>query len=147
MIGTVGDDDFGRVNLERLRRDGVDVSAVMVEPNLPTGTAFVRYNADGRRNFVFNMWTSAAGCLAWTEAVSAVVSRAGHLHVMGTLLGQETLWPLIERAAGAVKARGGTVFHAPASASTKSTPPAPAIASAALMSPATLSPESTDVPR
>jgi tagatose kinase len=28
IIGCVGDDDFGRVNLNRLRRDGVDLSGV-----------------------------------------------------------------------------------------------------------------------
>jgi len=109
VIGAVGDDDFGRVNLDRLKRDGVDVSGVLVHQELPTGTAFVRYRPDGQRNFVFNMWTSAAGCIEWTDAVSAVVSRAGHLHVMGTLLGQETVWPLIERAADMIKARGGTI--------------------------------------
>ena len=61
MIGCVGDDDFGRVNLDRLRADGVDVSAIVVHPELPTGTAFVRYRADGNRDFVFNIRHSAAG--------------------------------------------------------------------------------------
>ena len=28
MVSSVGDDDFGRLNLERLRRDGVDVSGI-----------------------------------------------------------------------------------------------------------------------
>ena len=32
MIGCVGDDDFGLVNFERLRADGVDVSAISVHP-------------------------------------------------------------------------------------------------------------------
>ena len=109
MIGAVGDDDFGRVNTDRLRQDGVDVSGVLVHPTLPTGTAFVRYREDGARDFVFNMWTSAAGALDWTPEVEAVVRRAGHLHVMGTLLGNNAIWPIIERAAAIIKARGGTV--------------------------------------
>ncbi len=109
MIGVVGEDDFGRICLDRLQRDGVDVSGCLAVPELPTGTAFVRYRQDGTRDFVFNMWTSAAGRLAWTADVEAVVAQAGHLHVMGTLLGQDIVWPLIERAAKIVKARGGTV--------------------------------------
>ena len=109
MIGAVGDDDFGRVTLERLKQAGVDVSGVITDPDLPTGTAFVRYRPDGSRDFVFNMWTSAAGRLSWTEAVDRVVARAGHLHVMGTLLGNATVWPMIEQAATIIKARGGTV--------------------------------------
>lgn len=36
MIGAVGDDDFGRVNVDRLKRDGVDVSAISVDPDFPT---------------------------------------------------------------------------------------------------------------
>lgn len=109
MIGAVGDDDFGHVNINRLRRDNVDVSGIVVDPVMPTGTAFVRYRPDGDRDFVFNMWTSAAGRLAWTDAVDAIVSRAGHLHVMGTLLGNATVWPLIERAAEIISRRGGSI--------------------------------------
>ena len=35
MIACVGADDFGRVNLDRLARDGVDTSAIAVHPELP----------------------------------------------------------------------------------------------------------------
>lgn len=109
MVGAVGNDDFGRLNTERLQRDGVDVSAIFIDEVLPTGTAFVRYREDGERDFVFNMWTSAAGSLSWTPMVEAVAARAGHLHVMGTLLVHENIWQMIERAAQMIKARGGTI--------------------------------------
>ncbi len=109
MVGAVGDDDFGRLNVARLRNDGVDISGVYVHPELPTGTAFVRYRQDDGRDFVFNLWTSAVGSLTWTPEIEAVVARAGHLHVMGTLLAQDRIWQIIERAAGLIKARGGSV--------------------------------------
>lgn len=109
MIGAVGADDFGRINLDRLSRDGVDVSGVAIDPDLPTGSAFVRYRADGNRDFCYNMWTSAAGRIGWTPAVEAVVTRAGHLHVMGTLLVRQEVWEVIGRALPIIKARGGTV--------------------------------------
>src|SRR6185437_16253379 len=32
IVGCVGNDDFGYLNLERLRSDGVDVSAIRVHP-------------------------------------------------------------------------------------------------------------------
>ena len=32
IIGCVGDDDFGRVNLNRLRRDGVNVEGIRIDP-------------------------------------------------------------------------------------------------------------------
>ncbi len=109
MIGAVGDDDFGRLNVARLARDGADVSAIAVVPDLPTGSAFVRYRPDGNRDFVFNMWTSAAARFEWTDAVEALIARAGHLHVMGTVLAEAGPSAIIERAAERIKARGGTV--------------------------------------
>ena len=109
MVGAVGDDDFGRLNVARLQRDGADVSAIVVDPELPTGSAFVRYRPDGARDFVFNMWTSAAGRLRWTDEVEALVGRAGHLHVVGTVLSNAAASQIIERAAGAIKDRGGSL--------------------------------------
>lgn len=109
MVGTVGDDDFGRVNVARLERDGADVSAIAVDPELPTGSAFVRYRPDGARDFVYNMWTSAAGQIGWTDKIEALIGRAGHLHVMGTLLTNTTVWEIIDRAARMIKERGGSV--------------------------------------
>jgi len=113
MIGAVGADDFGVMCRDRLQGDGVDISGIAKIADMPTGTAFVRYRPDGDRDFVFNMWTSAAGRLAWTTEVEALVERAGHLHVMGTLLANPVVWPLIDKAAQAIKARGGTLSFDP----------------------------------
>ncbi|MFO1210637.1 MAG: sugar kinase [Amaricoccus sp.] len=109
MVGAVGDDDFGRLNIRRLERDGADVSAIHVDPVLPTGSAFVRYRPDGGRNFVYNMWTSAAAKIGWTDAVAALVARSGHLHVMGTILPNPAAWEIIRRAADVIKGRGGSI--------------------------------------
>jgi fructokinase len=109
MIGTVGDDDFGRVNVERLRRDGVDVSAIAVDPDFPTGSAFVRYRADGSRDFVYNIATSAAARFGWSDTVAALIARAGHFHVMGTALSMPSACEVIDRALPLVKARGGSL--------------------------------------
>ena len=109
MIGAVGEDDFGRVNLDRLIRDGVDVSAIAVDRAMPTGSAFVRYRADGSRDFVYNIATSAAARFGWTDAVEDLVVRAGHLHVMGSALSMPNAWEVIDRAAKRIKTRGGSV--------------------------------------
>ena len=109
MVGAVGDDDFGRVNLDRLRADGVDVSAVAVDGDYPTGSAFVRYRPGGARDFVFNIATSAAARFGWSEAVASLMARAGHLHVMGTALSMPSAVAVIDRAVGIARARGGSV--------------------------------------
>lgn len=109
MIGTVGDDDFGKVNLNRLSCHGVDITAVAVHPTLPTGSAFVRYRPNGARDFVYNISNSAAAKIEWSEKAESLITRAGHLHIMGTVLSIPGTWPLIERAVRAIKQRQGTV--------------------------------------
>lgn len=109
MIGAVGSDDFGRLNIDRLAADGANVSAILVDPNYPTGSAFVRYRADGSRDFVYNIATSAAARFGWSAEVEALVGRAGHLHVMGSALSMRSAVEVIERAVTIVRARGGTL--------------------------------------
>ena len=109
MIGAVGDDDFGFVNTDRLKRDGVDTSAVSVDPKLPTGSAFVRYKNDGSRDFVYNIGTSAAAQFGWTSTVETLVNRSGHIHIMGSALSMPSAWDVIEKAINVIKAREGTV--------------------------------------
>lgn len=113
IVSAVGDDDFGTLNLDRLRRDGVDVSAVAVHAGAATGSAFVRYRPDGGRAFVYNMRDSAAGRIAATPAAEAVLAEAGHLHVMGSGLPVPAVAAMILKALPALKARGGTVSFDP----------------------------------
>lgn len=113
IVGSVGDDDFGAMTLKRLRADGVDVSAVSISRDRPTGTAFVRYRADGDRDFVFNIALSAAGEMSNSDAARSLMARAGHLHVMGSALAGAASRPVIETALQAVGERGGTVSFDP----------------------------------
>jgi sugar/nucleoside kinase (ribokinase family) len=87
IVACVGNDDFGKINIDRLRTDGADVSAIAVSPDYPTGSAFVRYRKDGSRDFVYNIGKSAAGLVGLTPEAKALIARAGHLHVMGTAIG------------------------------------------------------------
>ncbi|MGO7444967.1 sugar kinase [Rhizobium ruizarguesonis] len=109
MVGAVGDDDFGRVNTDRLKRDGVDVSTISIDPDYPTGSAFVRYRKDGSRDFVYNIATSAAARFGWSQAVGDLIHRSGHLHVMGSALSVPSAREVIDKAVDIVKARGGTL--------------------------------------
>ncbi|SMC96579.1 Sugar or nucleoside kinase, ribokinase family [Fulvimarina manganoxydans] len=113
LIGAVGRDDFGRLNLDRLKADGADISAIVVDDLYPTGSAFVRYRSDGSRDFVYNIATSAAARFGWSEAVETLVHRAGHLHVMGSALSMGSAVDVIERALPIIKARGGSLSFDP----------------------------------
>jgi sugar/nucleoside kinase (ribokinase family) len=117
MIGCIGDDDFGRLNFERLKADDVDVSAIAVHPTAATGSAFVTYQESGERHFVFNILHSASGHLAITVAGERLLSRTDHLHIMGTSLFSLRLIDVARAAIERVKTRGGTLSFDPNSRS------------------------------
>ncbi len=113
LIAAVGDDDFGRLTVERLHRDGVDVSAVRVHPDHVTGSAFVRYRHDGERDFVFNIRHSACGQTRIAAEGERLLSECAHLHVMGSSLFSPELIDAARRAAEQVKSQGGTISFDP----------------------------------
>jgi hypothetical protein len=113
IIGAVGDDDFGRVNLDRLSADGVDISAIAVHPDIATGSAFVRYRADGSRDFVFNVRHSASGRIALTPEAKRIIAGARQIHVMGSSLTIPAVRTIVEYAVTTIKAAGGLVSFDP----------------------------------
>ncbi|AQZ53701.1 sugar kinase [Martelella mediterranea] len=113
IISRVGDDDFGHVNLDRLRADGVDISGIEVDPQGTTGSAFVRYREDGSRAFVFNIRHSACGTISLTFENRKTIETCTHLHVMGTALYAPSVVETVMVALDSVKARGGTVSFDP----------------------------------
>ena len=113
IISAVGDDDFGHLNLDRLKGDGVDISGVRIDSERPTGSAFVRYRADGSRDFVFNIQHSACGTLDASAQAPELIGAADHIHIMGSSLSSPAFADLNLAAAAAIKARGGTVSFDP----------------------------------
>ncbi|WP_421726221.1 sugar kinase [Bauldia sp.] len=113
MIGAVGDDDFGWLNLDRLRADGVDISAITVIPGAATGSAFVRYRPNGERDFIFNLKDSASGQLAIDEAGVTLLDKATHFHLAGSSVSSDTIREVVRVIVETVKTRGGTVSFDP----------------------------------
>ena len=113
VIACVGDDDFGRASVARLERDGVDTTAVEVLAGEVTGSAFVRYRDDGKRDFVFNVVHSAAGRLKRTPWATGVLAGCGHLHISGSSLFSDEVATFVLSAAQELKAKGGTVSFDP----------------------------------
>ncbi len=113
IISRVGDDDFGHVNVDRLKADNVDVSGIDIDPQGTTGSAFVRYRDDGSRAFVFNIRHSACGTIELTGNASKLVEECTHLHVMGTSLYAPSVVQSVLAAIKAIKAKGGTISFDP----------------------------------
>jgi tagatose kinase len=113
MIGAVGADDFGRLNIDRLAADGVDVSAISIQPEIATGSAFVRYREDGSRDFVYNILHSANNRIEMGAAAERLIASTDHLHIMGSALSIPAVKAITEIAIARVKARGGTISFDP----------------------------------
>jgi sugar/nucleoside kinase (ribokinase family) len=88
FLGAVGRDAFGEVILQRLREHGVEDSLIAIDPDLPTGSAFVSYNADGSRDFVYNILHSAAASFIVDDATAERLLGFGLdvIHVSGSAL-------------------------------------------------------------
>lgn len=93
FAGAVGDDAFGKVILDRLVGNGVDPGLIRVVKGVPTGSAFVSYNSDDSRDFVFNIAHSAAAHLPDADTICAGFLRAGVtvLHISGSMLGDPAM--------------------------------------------------------
>ena len=113
IIGCVGDDEFGHLNVERLQRDGVDTRSIHVIPQASTGSAFVTYREDGERDFVFNIVHSASSHLTAALVDAQVLEDCQHFHVMGSSLFSAGLIEATRKAIEIVKAQGGSISFDP----------------------------------
>ena len=86
IIGAVGNDDFGKCIVDKLKNDGADCSMVTISDTYPTGSAFVMYYANGDRNFIFHIAGTAATIPA---AVTEMPAGAKFFHIMGCSLTAE----------------------------------------------------------
>ena len=85
IISGVGDDDFGENIMRRLKKDGVDVSRVLVSKEGNTGVAFVTYFADGERKFLFYMDNSPCVMAKAPETLEGL-EDVKYMHIMGCSL-------------------------------------------------------------
>jgi sugar/nucleoside kinase (ribokinase family) len=91
FVGAVGEDDFGKMILRRLKEDGVDIGGVKILPDFTTGVAFVTYFRD-ENSFItylklllarysplilmknsFLVWIT---CMSWAPACSSMIIAA-----------------------------------------------------------------------
>lgn len=86
IIGSVGEDEFGTCILDRLERDGVDITQVKRSTTTSTGVAFVSYFGDGSREFIYHMGNSAAGAISEDDIDESYLSETSVLYVSGSSL-------------------------------------------------------------
>ena len=83
IVAKIGADDFGLLNKERLRQDGVDVSHIIETKDNVTGTDFVTYFSNGDRKFIFHFTHAACGELCPADIKEEIDKNTKFLHIMG----------------------------------------------------------------
>ena len=113
--GAVGSDAFGRVLLDRFAAAGVSPSLLRIAPGVPTGSAFVSYNSDGSRDFVFNIAHSASAHLPVGEEAVDTLAAFGldAFHISGSTLGDPRMAADALRTCVALRQRGVAISFDP----------------------------------
>lgn len=114
IISGVGKDSFGECILNRLNRDGVDTSKLLVDPDGSTACAFVSYDHNGGRKFLFHWDHTPATEAKMPDVTEPGLKEAKFLHVMGCALTArlEYGWEIV-KTVKAMKAQGTKISFDP----------------------------------
>ncbi len=105
ILSKVGNDGFGRLNVERLKRDGVDVQYIGTVADKTTGIAFVTYKTDGDRDFIFTLKDSAAASITRDDIAEAMFTGSRYFHIMGCSAFNEEMIAAFKKAIAIAKAK------------------------------------------
>lgn len=86
IISGVGKDGFGECILNRLNKDGVDTSKVLVDQDGSTACAFVSYDDKGDRKFLFHWDDTPATKAKMPDVTEPSLKEAKFFHIMGCAL-------------------------------------------------------------
>lgn len=114
IISGVGKDGFGECMLNRLKKDGVDVSKVLVDPDGSTACAFVAYDSEGDRRYLFHWDETPATKAVMPDVTEPSLKEAKYFHVMGCALTAQLSygWEIV-KTARAMKAQGTKISFDP----------------------------------
>lgn len=114
IIACVGSDDFGRLNIDRLKADGVDTCGIIEKSDETTGVAFVGYAEDGSRSFIFHFAHAAAGALKAEDIKAELFDDVRVFHIMGcSLSASESLREAVLAGAKLAKEHGALLSFDP----------------------------------
>ena len=111
FIACVGDDSFGINIRENFRMDGIDITAVKMEPNCPTGIAMIQVSDSGENSICLSAEANAKLTAAAIEPDLECIRQADYL-----LMQLETPLCGIEKAAQVAKDANTVVILNPAPA-------------------------------
>lgn len=117
FIGKVGNDDFGRATIEMMRKEGIDVSALTVTEEAPTGVALITTIPSGENTIIIEPGANAKLTPEDIDNAGGLFSRAAIV-----LMQLETPVNTLARTAAMAKQQGAIVVLNPAPAPTEPLP-------------------------
>lgn len=114
IISGVGKDEFGKCLLDRMYRDGVDTSKVLIDEDKSTACAFVSYDHDGGRKYLFHWDETPATEAVMPDVTEKSLKEAKYFHIMGCALTAKLSygWEIV-RTAEAMRAQGTRISFDP----------------------------------
>jgi sugar/nucleoside kinase (ribokinase family)/tagatose-1,6-bisphosphate aldolase non-catalytic subunit AgaZ/GatZ len=110
FIGSTGQDGFGQLLRGRFKQDGIDSTLIVSVKRKTTGCAFVAYDKDGGRKFIFHIAGTASDRLPPPHRAILYAESFRHLHLMGCSLAiSRSMREICIAMAQAVKKAGGSV--------------------------------------
>ena len=113
MLGKVGDDTFGRLLLDTLRRAGIETRGMIAAPDVFTTLAFVTLDARGEREFAFARKPGADTCLSFPEIDLSLIDEARVFHFGSLSLTDEPSRSATRQAVAYARAKGKLVTYDP----------------------------------
>jgi sugar/nucleoside kinase (ribokinase family) len=104
FIGLVGDDQFGRFMLRAMEERGIDTSACIVDPRVPTGMSVILGGSNDRAILTY---PGTIPLLQGDQINRAMLEQARHLHV-GSYFLQDNLRPELPEIFADARERGLT---------------------------------------
>jgi len=110
FVGSTGLDGFGQLLRDRFKQDGIDSTLIVSVKRKTTGCAFVAYDKDGGRKFIFHIAGTASDRLPPPARAVRYAESFRHLHLMGCSLSiSSSMRETCIAMAQAVKKAGGSV--------------------------------------
>lgn len=113
FLSCVGKDPFGKMCINRLKQDGVNVNGITSHHKVKTASAFSTQIAPKERSLIYNVLNSACGLISFDHVNEALLKDCNHLHIMGSSLYSFRAIDAMCKVINFIKSHGGTVSFDP----------------------------------
>lgn len=113
LLGKVGDDAFGNLLTDTLKRSGIETRGILTDPNVFTTLAFVTLDHTGNRAFSFSRKPGADTCIHFEELDLGLIRDARVFHFGSLSLTHEPARTATQRAVAYAKSLRKLITYDP----------------------------------